>query len=1102
TEPPPRFEPDTTTNQLLVAATESQFPEIEKLIEKIKAATVLASQTQTFDLKFAKAAEIVGVLQTMLGEDRGRGGRGQPSVPTRVAAMPNINAILVQGPPDKLALAKDLITKFDVEAAAGDSIVRVITLKNAKAEALAATLRAMLPRPARGEVQPIVLQADPATNSILLTAPADRRKDLEALIAKLDAETIGMARETRILKLQNASAAGLRSILVQLFADPRGSGRRGRGAPADDEPIVITAAPDDRSLVVDGPRAKVDEIAALAKLLDTKEATGALEVRTYDLPGGNAAEAARSLSRLFAEQRGRTRTPSAEPQPRFEADTTANQLLVAATATQFEEIEKVIHTIQKTVLAAETKTYTLKFAQAEAVAGLLQSMLADSGGGRPGRTTGSVRIAAVPEGNAIVISAPPDKHAAAKGLIETFDKQEMAGESVVRIIRLENAKAENVANVLRSMIPRPARGRAQEVFLQADAETNSILLRAPAAQRQVVEDLVARLDKDTRLIVRETRVLKMEGGGARAAAAMLDQLYGGSPVGRRGRGAPEDPERVIVSASPDDTALVVDAPRDTIGEIAKLVETIAAEGPGEMQVRTYDVTGGDVGEVARSLSRLFAQQRGPRGASEVQPRFEPDTASNRILVAATEKQFAQIEPIIKQLKTAQLAAKTETYLLTHARAADLVGVLQQMLADAPSRGRRGSAGQVRVAALPAANAIVIAAPPDQHAVAKGLIETFDKQEMAGESIVRIIKLENARAESVVAVLRNLIPPPKRGGVQEVFLEADAGTNSILLRAPASQRQVVEDLVARLDKETKLAAREIRVVHLDSASAAGLAPMLTQLFPGPGSSRGRRGRAAASDDPDRIVIAASPDDRSLVIDAPRDRIEPIAQMAQTMDAQGVGVPLVRAYQFTQGSAAEAARALTRLLAPQRGQRPAPGEIAPRFEADSATNQLLVAAPESRFQEIESLIEKLQKGAGVASQTKTYSLKFAKATEIVDVLQTMLTGAVRGRSGRAQGGQEVRLAAAGGINAILVQGPPDQHALAEELIKTLDREEMGAGAMVQIVRLKNAQSDTLARAVGESLRAQRARGAAPEDQVTVTAETNSNSVLVRGPAADMP
>ncbi|HUU60008.1 MAG TPA: secretin N-terminal domain-containing protein, partial [Phycisphaerae bacterium] len=246
----------------------------------------------------------------------------------------------------------------------------------------------------------------------------------------------------------------------------------------------------------------------------------------------------------------------------------------------------------------------------------------------------------------------------------------------------------------------------------------------------------------------------------------------------------------------------------------------------------------------------------------------------------------------------------------------------------------------------------------------------------------------------------------------------------------------------------------------------------------------------------------PDDRSLVIDAPRDRIEPIAQMAQTMDAQGVGVPLVRAYQFTEGSAAEAARALARLLAPAPGRRATPGEIAARFEADSATNQLLVSAPESSFQEIEALIEKLQKGAAVASQTKSYPLKFAKATEIVDVLQTMLTGAVRGRPGRAQGGQEVRLAAAGGINAILVQGPPDKHALAEELIKTLDREEMGAGAMVQIVRLKNAQADSLAKAVTSSLRTQQARGASPADQVTVTAETNSNSVLVRGPAADMP
>jgi len=1101
-DPAPRFEVDGTTNQLLIAATDSQFLAIEKLIEKIKAATVLTSSTETFVLKFAKANDIVGVLSSMLmGDSRSRRSRSGPTV--RVAAMLNRNAILVQGPPDKIALAKDLIAKFDVKTAAEAAVIRVFKLKNADADSLVRTLRGMLPRPRRGETRKVLIQADRATNSVLLTAPRERRKELATLIEELDKKTEGQARETTIIKLKNASAATLRSIMTQMFPNPRS---RRRGASGLDERVIITAAPDDRSLVVDAPRQKIEKIAALAKSLDNPEATGGLDVRTYDVTGGSASEMARYLSRLFGRQSGRRRTTGGEPQPRFEADNTANQLLVAATKTQFERIDPVIEKIKKTVLATETRTYPLKFARADTVLGLLQSMLTGDTGRRSRRgrpSSASLRMATVPGVNAIVVQATPQKHTAVKALLATFDKRDMTGDAQVRIIKLANAKAEELATTLRAMLPRQPRGRPREVIIEPDRVTNTILLRAPKAQSEIIEGLIAKLDAERKLVARETRIIKLPQGGARSMASMVTQLYpsaGGNRRGRRRSAPSDDPQAVVAIPAPDDRSMVIEAPRDRMVEIAKLIESLATEAPGALQIRTYTLKSGDAAELARSLARLFAQRSRGRGAvGQVQARFEADRAANRLMVAATVAQFEQIEALIKDAQKAELASKTETYVLKHARATEIVGVLQSMLTGTSSRRRRGSgSGQVRVASLASANAIVVQGPPDKQELAKQLIATFDTPAGAQDSIFRIVTLNNAKAVDLANTLRRMLP--RRGrGQQQVSIQADQASNSILLRGAPAERKTIEEMIAKLDGQAKV-AREIRIVRLVHASASALEPMLSQLY-GTGGGSSRRGRRRpAGDDPARVVITPAPDDRSLVIDAPRDKIEPIATMAKTMDQRGAITPVVRTYQLKKADASQVARSLSRLFAPSRSKRPAAGEIRARFEADTSTNQVLVSAAEAQFPEIEKLLKGLEEAGAAATQTRTYPLKFAKATEILDVLQTMVSGAVRGRRGRSTG-QEVRLAADAGNNAIIVQGAPEKHALAVELIKTLDTERAGTRGAVQIVKLKNAQAQTLAKSLATALAKRGGRTRSAEQQVTVTAETNSNSILLRGPAADL-
>ena len=106
-----------------------------------------------------------------------------------------------------------------------------------------------------------------------------------------------------------------------------------------DTRVIITPAPGDKAIIVDAPRRMIEDIVRLAKSLDTPDALGRFEIRTYKLVDTtSAADVARSLANVFAKSasrsssRGRygSSTPTSRTnEPRFEADAASNVLIVS-----------------------------------------------------------------------------------------------------------------------------------------------------------------------------------------------------------------------------------------------------------------------------------------------------------------------------------------------------------------------------------------------------------------------------------------------------------------------------------------------------------------------------------------------------------------------------------------------------------------------------------------------------------------------------------------------------------------------------------------------------------------------------------------------------
>ncbi len=201
-----------------------------------------ATGLEIIPLKNANAPDLAPLVLRLLESSASAAPAGQAdsSFKTTVMAEPRSNALIVRAANQaRLALAKSLISQLDqpagtsVNGAAGN--IYVVYLKNANAVQLATTLRAALSADTRTAAAPSVasstlsgapgmpgaanaaasnavstggqIQADPATNALIITASEPQYRQLRAVIDKLDARRAQVFVESLIAEINEEKAA-------------------------------------------------------------------------------------------------------------------------------------------------------------------------------------------------------------------------------------------------------------------------------------------------------------------------------------------------------------------------------------------------------------------------------------------------------------------------------------------------------------------------------------------------------------------------------------------------------------------------------------------------------------------------------------------------------------------------------------------------------------------------------------------------------------------------------------------------------------------------------------------------------------------------------
>ncbi len=252
------------TNTLIISDRAANIARLRKIIRNIDRPG--SSEIEVVQLQHASAAEVVRILSS-LQQKGGKGGQTQGAQGPLFVADERTNSILLGGDPAERLRMRRIIVELDTPIEVGGGNTQVVYLRYAKAVDLANVLmgisdaekkaaqqqpggapgggdgkggnrspQAKRGRPAspvsaaggRAVMDNVSIQADEGTNALIITAPPDQFRSLQAVIAKLDIPRAQVLVETIIAEV---SMDRKRELGVEWIVDGTGGGTNSGMAP-------------------------------------------------------------------------------------------------------------------------------------------------------------------------------------------------------------------------------------------------------------------------------------------------------------------------------------------------------------------------------------------------------------------------------------------------------------------------------------------------------------------------------------------------------------------------------------------------------------------------------------------------------------------------------------------------------------------------------------------------------------------------------------------------------------------------------------------------------------------------------------------------------
>ncbi len=1016
---------DEASNSLMVVADTEAMQRFSKVLDELQRQQGPAREVRMIELRNAKAAEVIQFVRELVKGSKSLQIRGGPD--PVLEPIETTNSILVAAQPMQFAIIESLVKSLDNQRSADRPPLRILKLRTSDAPNLATVLQSSYDRrpPEQKSKLPVEIQADPATNTLIVSAHAEMLPEIEAIVTQLNEQQAMDAegREIRIFPLKVARAEELAKTIDQMYPEPPMPRDPRTGQPRPDlqraREIVVRADRGTNSLIVDAPAKRLSGFEQIVKNLDQQKVAENLEMRTYRVERADLAAVASTLKSLAAAGTIYGANPPGGTAAVVTVDTepTTRTLIVSGPSQIFTQVESVLKKLDGPPDRPLTglKMYPLKHARAERLQTLLERILttrlreqqnAEGKGVADLKTM--LEVASDSASNTLLISAPEGVQKVAEELIKTLDTDAAeAGRTVVRVMPLNFAEAAQLMAALNQTMGSlefPSGGKP--AVLSAPG-SNALILTGAEADLNKVEELVKTLDvRPTDAGTAKIETFQLKNSDAAQMAQVVQRLLSDQQdtdpkllqlklqYSQRNRPDLFKPPSVRVEADPKNNTLIVSAPAATLELAKQVIERLdQAQAAPDRTAVTFTPAHGDPATMASTVSKIVNATI-PQGRAPLELVAEPRTGS--ILALGTREQVAEALKRLADYDDRSVAlpqAQLEIIVLKNADASSVAPTVQAMLSDRsrwPETLRQVeksglSIAQPVVNADAKGNRLLVSAPAPLVGLARELVAAFDQPQAAGNVDVRVFTLEKGEAASVATALKAGLEASAKPGEPKPTVTAEAASNTLIVSGTAPQLARAEELIKPMDESVQPDGLGVRTIFLKHARAEAIAPVLESVLiresgleglpPWVRAQVATQGRGVK--EPPKAKVSAEKRLNAIVVSGPIPVLDLAEQVIGELDADqsasgGASQRAVRVITLRNADAQELSTSVGAIFAEDATEQ------APTVRVDKSSNSLIVRATTTQMATIEELAGKLDSATlSTSRQLRTVPIDRSRA-----------------------------------------------------------------------------------------------------------------------------
>ncbi len=226
--------------------------------------------------------------------------------------------------------------------------------------------------------------------------------------------------------------------------------------------------------------------------------------------------------------------------------------------------------------------------------------------------------------------------------------------------------------------------------------------------------------------------------------------------------------------------------------------------------------------------------------------------TNTLIITDVQSNINRLMRILDTIDVEGIGREVATITLRHAEANEVVRIIESVFNDQPQEGRRAARSNITAVPVDRTNAIILQASETDIARIRQLIEMIDREIPRGKENIHVYYLENAKAEDLASVLRELPGGSGGGGggdgesalrtapliSDDVSITAHNATNSLIIRAGRDDYDIIESVIRQLDISRPMVYIEVLIMEVSKDRSFRLGA--EWMAGGEASAQGREG----------------------------------------------------------------------------------------------------------------------------------------------------------------------------------------------------------------------------------------------------------------------